>query len=369
MISINVLRYLLLRSISKLASLVPKDRKKIVFWAPSDTLFLDNLLPIWQNIPKNYKKYCVSYTNIQPPYNLEIKCVPRYSLKGIWLTITAKYLITTYGPPRIKTENQVCIGVWHGIPIKTILGRKKDMRYSNMKFIDYFVTTSEIIADYFRLLGLMDIKYITIGMPRTDILFDIKKNPRLKSNMKRDILRELGIPNKYKRIIVYLPTFRDVGKNKTRDIAMQLIDNIKLPGDTALVIKMHEFEKTVRVDIKNDQVFVFPKNPKVRLYELLGVSDMLITDYSSVLFDYLITEKPIILYTPDIEEYKKYRGFILTPTEKWIPGPICQSVECVNNKVKELLSENIYKDKIIALRKLVGDKPNSSKKLFELFFR
>lgn len=81
----------------------------------------------------------------------------------------------------------------------------------------------------------------------------------------------------------------------------------------------------------------------VDLYEVLGATDLLITDYSSVYFDYLLLDKPIIFTPVDYKEYEENRGFLLSPYEEWTPGPKAITQKSLQMKIEEeLKNKNQY---------------------------
>lgn len=77
----------------------------------------------------------------------------------------------------------------------------------------------------------------------------------------------------------------------------------------------------------------------VDLYEVLSATDILITDYSSVYFDYLLLDKPIIFATPDLKEYQEERGFCLEPFEEWTPGPKVVTQEQLQSAIRNCNKE------------------------------
>ena len=224
------------------------------------------------------------------------------------------YLITeTYFPESwVKKPGQVSINIWHGTPLKK-LGLAKNSTnmhtsgavQKNYISADYMVEPNEsardnIIAAY-KVSNLMKAKVVMLGYPRTGGM--------LKALSENDEgLKKRLAPNGEK-LYAYMPTFRDYLSHdeliaQTKDLLDYLDEN--LGDDRLLYVNLHH-----RVEDSLDysgyrHIKVFP--PDVDSYKLLSVTEALISDYSSVFFDYLATRKQIILFCDDYELYVEKRG-------------------------------------------------------------
>lgn len=187
------------------------------------------------------------------------------------------------------------------------------------------VSSKEVIPYYAEAFNMDAGKILPIGVPRTDIFFDMEEKYRIEKNF-FDKYPEL----KNKKIILYAPTFRGRGQttvsfDMTLDFDM-ISKNLK--EDEVMVLKMHPFVKA-RIDSKWRNIIDLSDSMDIN--ELMIISDLLITDYSSVVFEFSLMDKPIIMYSPDREEYIKERDFYYE-YEGFVPGPI------VNN-TKELIGK------------------------------
>ncbi|XZH79350.1 CDP-glycerol glycerophosphotransferase family protein (plasmid) [Clostridium perfringens] len=187
------------------------------------------------------------------------------------------------------------------------------------------VSSKEVIPYYAEAFNMDAGKILPIGVPRTDIFFDMEEKYRIEKNF-FDKYPDL----KNKKIILYAPTFRGRGQttvsfDMTLDFDM-ISKNLK--EDEVMVLKMHPFVKA-RIDSKWRNIIDLSDSMDIN--ELMIMSDLLITDYSSVVFEFSLMDKPIIMYSPDREEYIKERDFYYE-YEEFVPGPI------VNN-TKELISK------------------------------
>lgn len=157
-------------------------------------------------------------------------------------------------------------------------------------------------------LRIPEERILATGVSRTDVYFDAAWNERCRERFFREYPQARG-----KKIAVWAPTFRGnaarpclAGEQEIRDAAEALRD------DWYVVIKAHpHIDAHGRVS-----------NCVLPTEELFAVADLLITDYSSVLFDYLVYQKPVLLFAPDLKEYEKQRGFYLDYRQ--LPFPLAE---------------------------------------------
>jgi len=253
------------------------------------------------------------------------KLIKRNSLKHAHYLLTSKYLInnTTFLPYVSKRENQIYINTWHGVPLKTL---GDDIRNSygsgknvarNLLQTDFLVLPSKYTTD--KLLQSHHIetlypgKIIENGYPRTDLLF---KNESDKINLKN----ELNIPIN-KKVILYAPTYRGDFNNPLdeKNIIERLLSRLasKFDNEYIVLYKGHYFKNFA---LDNSNIINIPNSFDSN--ELLNIVDILITDYSSIAFDFLVLQKPILYYAYDLEEYTQDRGLYFNVRE--MPGALCE---------------------------------------------
>ncbi|MCM3705703.1 CDP-glycerol glycerophosphotransferase family protein [Cytobacillus firmus] len=254
---------------------------------------------------------------------------------------SCKYLInnTSFPPYFIKKDGQVYVNTWHGTPLKTLgkdmkgtLGQHKNLM-RNFLQTDYIIApnrfTAEKIIDSHDLRGIYQGKVAEIGYPRIDLLFEESQY----------VKNELGIKGR-KKVVLYAPTWRGEVGNVTGEINKIIYDikllEEKLGSKYQVMLKVHSLmQKFVKEN--NLDLNIVPDN--IDSNELLSCVDILITDYSSIFFDFLVTKKPIIFYAYDQNKYKKERGFYLDLEE--MPGPICLEISEV---IKEIYAAQNYKE-------------------------
>lgn len=261
----------------------------------------------------------------------------RYTADYYKLMASAKYLMNdnTILPFFIKREGQVYLNTWHGTPLKT-LGKKINNDFHNIgntqkNFIiaDYLLypnkyTMNHMVEDYM-LEGISESKIVLSGYPRNSIFLNEVRSNEVKSL--------LGLDGK--EIFIYMPTWRGTIRNKENDEQIeQLKEYLRaldegLTDDQVLYVKLHPIvNDMIELDgfkhIKNS-----PKN--LETYDFLNIADCLITDYSSVMYDFAIKNKKIILFTYDKNEYFEDRG-VYMPLEDL---PFAQ-VETVEGLLEEM---------------------------------
>lgn len=254
---------------------------------------------------------------------------------------TAKYWITNWRiPPYMtKKKDQILIETWHGTPLKKIgldstiegnplASQKKShkMYLKDSRDYDYFVSPSAFCTKVFTTafgLDRLHKEHILIesGYPRNDYLLTHKPQDAAR------IREELHIP-KDKKVILYAPTWRDnqhtLGVGNTLDIEKhftKFMENIS--DDYVIIVRLHYLIAS-QVDLSKYEGKVFNYSNLDDVNLLYVISDILITDYSSVFFDYANLNRPILFYMYDLEEYRtQIRDFYIDLEE--LPGPIIET--------------------------------------------
>lgn len=295
-----------------------------------------------------------------------VNFVKSYSYAYYKLMATAKYLMNdnTFLPFFIKKEGQVYLNTWHGTPLKS-LGRKINNDLHNIgntqkNFIasDFLLypneyTKEHMIEDYM-IENLCSNTYLLEGYPRNTAFFD--------DDLKNKIKKEFDLNDK--KIIAYMPTWRGTLSRKSNPIIQANINYIleefeeNLKDDQILYVNLHPIESS-SVDFSiYKKIKPFPK--KYETYEFLNIADVLVTDYSSVFFDFLNTRNKIILYTYDKEDYLSSRG-VYRELESF-PFPIVETMEDV---IKEINKPKEYDDTELIQEFCKYDCKDSSKHILE----
>ena len=240
------------------------------------------------------------------------------------LLASAKYLVTNVSFPTyfVKRPGQVYMNTWHGTPLKALGKRVKNAPNEignvqrNLIMSDYLLCPSEFVANVFRHDYMIDIfyggTYLYAGYPQNAALLSPVQT-------KESLSAATGASLAGKRVVAYMPTWRDEGPDCTfEDLAARLNQTLrdfdsKLDDDTIVLAKPHHMA-AASIDWSSfSKVLPFP--PGFETYQVLSVADVLVTDYSSVMFDFLNTRKPIFLYTYDEAAYQNGRSMYHTVDE------------------------------------------------------
>lgn len=251
---------------------------------------------------------------------------------------SAKYIINNnlVSYYHIRREGQVYVNTWHGTPLKTlakditgviqrhrIMSSQKEMFQASYLVMPNRYTTNKMLESY-DVADLFSHKIAEIGYPRVDFIHNTDQE---------ELKTELGIPQD-KEIILYAPTWR--GELSSIEDASQevlkLINQLKkqLPANYVLYMKLHHFTfKYMDEELKKSAI---PSN--IDINQFLSITDILITDYSSVFYDFLSTQKPIIFYLYDEKQYLEKRGLYTTIDQ--LPGPIARTTNDLIDIIKNL---------------------------------
>lgn len=247
---------------------------------------------------------------------------------------TCKYLINNVSFPYyfIRKPEQVYLNTWHGTPLKTL---GKDIKeplfdYANVArnflqcthIISQNRFTNDVLLDKYNIRDMYSGSIAETGYPRVDLTLNLSKK------RKREIFEILGVDDK-KPIVVYAPTWRGTSDNKKTDNAKLIKDLSFLNSNKYyLIFKAHHLAEEA---IKQSHLDVIIAASSIDTNELLACADILISDYSSIVFDFLKRNKPIISYIYDYHEYKKVRGLYVKQNE--FLGETCKSILDVRKKV------------------------------------
>ena len=297
--------------------------------------------------------------NIDEPINGSGKKVKRKTLKYYYYMATSKYWIFNcrQADEIIKRKENIYLQTWHGTPLKklamdmdnvnmagqTDINEYKEKFYNNSRRWDYLLIQNDYSREIFKKAFAFN-KTILNGYPANDILYTVNNKESIDK-----IKDKLNIP-KNKKIILYAPTWRDDNFYKKGHYRMNIeldLDKMQkeLGNEYIILLRMH-YLITNNINIEKYKGFVYDYSQGYDIQELYLVSDILITDYSSVMFDYSNLNRPIIFFTYDIEQYRDaLRGFYFDFEEE-APGPLVVDTEGVIECLKSIDDINKqYKNK------------------------
>lgn len=271
----------------------------------------------------NEKVYWISSSEeeIKLLRSMNLPVIKYKSLKGIYLVLRAKYFFHHYGIKQINPVLQmgaVHLDFWHGTPLKKIRydvvpkdNKKRNflVRFLDKKTIEYVSSTSEKLSKDIltRAFAVPMDQMLNFGYPRTDILkLNKKETYDFVKVYSPELIPYLDECNKFKKVLLYMPTWRDDNPNYFSDAKIdfeKLNDTLK-QLNYVLFLKLHPLTKNASVDGYTNIIQI---NNDVDIYPFLNYTDFLITDYSSIYFDYLLLDKEIVFIPYDYENYIKNR--------------------------------------------------------------
>ena len=179
------------------------------------------------------------------------------------------------------------------------------------------IASQSAVPAYAEAFGQPAERFVSLGIPRTDVFFDPAFAARA-----RAIRRKYGIPAK-KKAILYAPTFRGDSKHSaTYHDELDLHELQAACGDQyVLLLRLHPFV-AAEVDLDESlSEFVVDVSRHADINELMLVSDILVTDYSSTIYEFSLLGRPMAFFAPDFEAYQTERGFYFD-YESGVPGPV-----------------------------------------------
>ncbi len=374
-INVNV-RHLIAYLISKLYS-NEVDNNLLIFGSTNGNAFSGNSKYLFLYLTQHSNYRCVWITSSKKVLgNLRNKnynvILNRNLFKTIRILKSAKYIFITHGFSDIlmvdlspKTQ---LIRLDHGIVLKrlgtftrgSILNFiKKKMRQKLVRSTSFLVVASEIDKKMkMQSFPLHPNQYIKVGYPRNDILVNFTREKYLSIKMFLNIKEE-------NEVLLYAPTSRKYQhESRLNKEFLEKLDEILINEQRILLYKPHPASKKIDLSIYSNIKSV---DPNVDIMDLLVVSDVLITDYSGVFYDFLITLRPVVFFAYDIEKYFEKRG-IYFDYETFVPGPIVKTGDELISKLKNVNQwAKEYEKKRKRIRELLNkySDGNSTKKLIE----
>lgn len=236
----------------------------------------------------------------------------------------------------------------HGTPIKMmgndIISNNKSFGSNSKKnLVDNYTSQSEYEADIFsRVLNDDKSKFLIYGLPRNDRL--VKYTEEEVKNIKE----QLSIPLN-KKVILYAPTFREYERNSRFECIIDIPINFdkweKELGEQYVFLLRAHYEVAEIINTNKNSKFVYDVSDYKSLDDLMIVSDLLISDYSSIFFDYSIMNKPMICYTYDYDKYSKNRGMYFDIRDEIEGGSLSEDelIEMILKLNKKLNIEKVEK--------------------------
>ncbi|MBL1230706.1 CDP-glycerol glycerophosphotransferase family protein [Enterococcus sp. BWB1-3] len=317
--------------------------------------YSDNPRAIYEYIQKAHPEYhcvwAVKKGYEQPFIDANVPYVSRLGIRWLCTMPRAQYWVFNTRMPlwMKKGKGTTYIQTWHGTPLKKLgldiqsvkmpgieTETYKEAFVKETQRWNYLISPNSYSSNIFQGAFGFEGTILETGYPRNDLLVDEKN---LEEN-RREIKKKLKI-DQHKKIVLYAPTWRDdhyFVKGAYRfDNRFPFEELLQTDENLVILVRLHYLvAETLDLSQYGERVLDCSSYEDVK--ELLVIADLLITDYSSVLFDYAITDKPMIFYMYDYQKYREeIRGFYFDPVPV-LPGPVVKTEVELVSRVSYFLS-------------------------------
>lgn len=355
----------------KIIGLLIKTDDKLILFNAHGRKYNDSPKAIFEYMNSNseYKNYKFVWALDDPEaYNIPnaVK-IKMDTMKYFIMALKAKYWVSCVNIERglnFKKKQTVYMNTWHGVPLKLVgnaVSKRKDFDFSNVDIFCYSGKYEEDI--YIRDFNVLENNLFLTGLPRNDQLYNISTSDI------GECKKRLNLPED-KKIILYAPTWRDSkNRGKSYTIAPSIDMNElqrELQEEYVFLLRTHSYTNELLGINFNEFIRDFTSYPEIN--DLLIVSDILISDYSSVIFDYSILERPIICFAYDYEQYSLERGFYID-LEKELPSGVVRNQQALIKKIKNI-NYNVECEKTANFKnKYIDVSGNATKMCVEKLFK
>jgi len=281
-----------------------------------------------------YKKYRCVWAFEHPEKFPDLETVKIDSFAYFKTALKARYWITNTNIERglrFKKKGQIYLNTWHGIALKYIGNDVAGRNDFNFDTVDYLCVCGDydekVYATAFR---AKENSYLRCGLPRNEELWNVTEEQKLSMKAKLGIAAD-------KKVVLYAPTWREsTNGGRTYEIKPPIHFDVwkkELGEDYVILFRAHHLTTKV-LGLKFDE-FVRDASSYTAVNDLMIASDMLITDYSAIAFDYSILGRPIFCYAYDYDTYLAERGTYFQIDEKY-PNRSCRTEEELLARIRNL---------------------------------
>jgi hypothetical protein len=350
------------------------SRKPLILVGCHSGPFAGNAYHFLKHTHRRTEACVLGVIHAQARYALVKEGLP-WVLRGGWmarfLANRATVVLGTgypYGNIGPESSGALQVMMWHGMPIKGI-GLQCLPEPAHFPETDFCIATSPYTADIMRrVFGLPADRVLCTGEPKTDGFVDPNRP---------DLRKALG--GSYKKVVLYAPTFRDdfLHPNGRRDpgslvgevIRSEAIRQVLAKHEACMVLALHPFERTL-FEEQLEPPFYFSVSLDISTEHLMAGADFLLSDYSSLIVDWLLLSRPMALFCPDIANYKQARGFPYFDFEGMFGDSIHRDIHAVSEAIDQGLDGDCGKD-YSTLKRLfhLHEAGGASERLFEMVIR
>lgn len=298
--------------------------------------------------------------------------IDRSSWSGLWATLTAKFLIVTHGlgdVNRYGIFGGTVVQLWHGAPLKRLhfdspvttrisgpaflRPLMQRMYQSGAKRVSLFVAGSPTSAERLRsAFRVQPGKVLTLGDPRDDELIRTINDHEVSNDIRRQVLASAGVQEHRGPILLYAPTWRDGESDPGIPTEQELarLQEFLRQRDAVLFLRPHPLSVGDWDALRSDKIYMFTDERDLTPY--LAAFDTIITDYSSAAIDFALTDRPVVWFAPDLEQYRDSRG-MYEPLEVTAHGRVDQRWDDVITRLDDMYDhETSRRSAVIATQQL-----------------
>ncbi len=328
----------------------PIEKNWVMFETFMGKSYADSPKYIYEYLAKNYPGryqfiWVLNDKKAKIPYDGII--VKRFTRRYAYYLAKSKYFVFNIRQPLWfrKREGQVFLETWHGTPLKRLAFDQEEVTaasptykaqfYRQKQEWDFLIAANKFSSDIFKSCFMYtNGQMLEIGYPRNDLLYAPDKD-----EIAAKLKKKLKIPAD-KKTILYAPTWRDdeyYGKGQYKfklKLDLELMKK-ELGQDYVVLLRTHHYIAD-KIDVSGLEDFAFNVSKYDDITEIYLISDICITDYSSVFFDFANLKRPMLFYTYDIDKYRDVlRGFYID-MEKELPGPLVYTTQEVVDQIKNI---------------------------------
>ncbi|RRK10459.1 CDP-glycerol--poly(glycerophosphate) glycerophosphotransferase [Lactiplantibacillus garii] len=309
----------------------PVRSKQIAFVSDSRVTISGNFEFIYQELKRRHTDFKIAFY-LKPSIKAkkswkEVRTLAKALATSRYVILDDFYPLVY--PLRIR-ENADLIQVWHAVgAFKTfgysrlgMPGGPKIQSLNHRNYTKALVSSHNVADKYAEGFGISDEKVVPLGIPRTDVFFDQAKQRTIRERLEADLPFIKG-----KKVILFAPTFRGNGQQSAYYPFEML--NFKaiyeaLHEDYVFLLKIHPFVQNKPTLPYEYADFYYDVSDYREINDLLLVADQLITDYSSVCFEYALLNRPMVFFAPDLADYMQSRSFYFNYFD-FIPGSLAEN--------------------------------------------
>ena len=339
----------------------PLNEKKVIFVELRYDKLMNSLSGLYEELKKNFD--CEIHLHLLNSGNVSKKEYRKRCQKMVEDMATAKYVFVSDGSEAVSCVNlrpeTVVTQTWHACgafkkfgmsTANLIFGynekqQKRHPMYGNLSYVT--VSSPEIVWAYAEAMDLKDREDIIrpVGTSRTDIFYRKETMDEAFAHLYEQFPAAKG-----KKIILYAPTFRGrVAKAKTPDCfdLAKFAEHFK--DEYVVIFKHHPLVKVLpEIPEEWNGTFAIDATKTMSIEDLICVSDICISDYSSLIFEYSLFERPMLFYAYDLDDYFDWRGFYYDYDEL-TPGPVCKTNEEMIDYIRNI-DQRFDKEKVCAFK-------------------